>query len=68
MNVLWFVLFFCIIGSFVVVGMRHGYDFVQIVGFLAAHGFDILFLAGLAGLVLYGLSFLLGPPRGRKSS
>lgn len=67
MNALCIVLWFCILGSFVVVGVRRGYDFVEIIGFLAVYRFEILFLAGLVGLVLYGLSYLLGPPPGRKS-
>ena len=66
-NALCIVLWFCIVGSFVVVGVRRGYDFVQIIGFLAVSRFWILFLAGLVGLVLYGFSFLFGPHGGRKS-
>jgi hypothetical protein len=66
-NALCVVLWFCIVGSFVVVGVWRGYDFVQIIGFLAVYRFEILCLAGLVGLVLYGLSFLGRPHRGRKS-
>ncbi len=66
MTVLWFVLVLCLIGSFIAVGLRRGYDFVQTVGFLGAHWFDLFALSLLAALVPYVVSLLLGLRR-RKS-
>jgi hypothetical protein len=66
MTVLWFVLVLCIIGSFIAVGLRRGYDFVQTVGFLGACWFELFALSLLAALVPYALSLLLGLRR-RKS-
>jgi hypothetical protein len=53
MTVLWFVLVLGIIGSFIAVGLRRGYDFVQTVGFLGAYWFDLFALSLLAALVPY---------------
>ncbi len=66
MTVLWFVLVLGIIGSFIAVGLRRGYDFVQTVGFLGAYWFDLFALSLLAALVPYAVSLLLGLRR-RKS-
>jgi hypothetical protein len=66
MNVLWLVLVLCIIGSFIAVGLRRGYDFVQTVGFLGVYRIWIFALSLLAGLVPYAVSLLLGLRR-RKS-
>ncbi len=66
MTVLWLVLVICIVGSFVAVSLRHGYDFVQTVGFLGAYWFRIFALSLLAALVPYAVSLLLGLRR-RKS-
>ncbi len=66
MTVLWLVLVFCIIGSFVAVSLRHGYDFVQTVGFLGTYWFELFALSLLAALVPYVVSLLLGLRR-RKS-
>ena len=53
MTVLWLVLVLCIVGWFVAVSLRHGYDFVQTVGFLGAYWFDLFALSLLAALVPY---------------
>jgi len=66
MTVLWFVLVLGIIGSFIAVGLRRGYDFVQTVGFLGAYWFELFALSLLAALVPYAVSLLLGLRR-RKS-
>lgn len=66
MTVLWFVLVLCIIGSFIAVGLRRGYDFVQTVGFLSVYRIWILALSLLAALVPYAVSLLLALRR-RKS-
>ena len=65
-TVLWLVLVLCIVGSFVAVSLRHGYDFVQTVGFLGAYWYWIFALSLLAALVPYAVSLLLGLRR-RKS-
>ena len=65
MTVLWLVLVLCIIGSFIAVGLRRGYDFVQTVGFLGAYWFWIFALSLLAALVPYAVSLLLGLRRRR---
>ena len=65
MSVLWLVLVLCIIGSFIAVGLRRGYDFVQTVGFLGACYFWIFALALLAALVPYAVSLLFGLRRRR---
>lgn len=65
-NALCVVLWFGIVGSFIVVGVRRGYDLAQIIGFLAVYRFEIFFLAGLVALVLNGLSILVRPHRRSK--
>jgi len=65
MSVLWLVLVLCIIGSFIAVGLRRGYDFVQTVGFLAVCRLWIFALALLAAIVPYAVSLLLGLRRRR---
>jgi peptidoglycan biosynthesis protein MviN/MurJ (putative lipid II flippase) len=66
MTVLWLVLVLCIIGSFIAVGLRRGYDFVQTIGFLGVYRIWIFALSLLAALVPYAVSLLLGLRR-RKS-
>lgn len=60
MTVLWLVVVLCIVGSFTVTGVRRGYDFVQIVGFLGSHFGEIFALSLLAALVPYAVSLILG--------
>jgi hypothetical protein len=60
MTVLWLVLVLCIIGSFIAVGLRRGYDLVQTVGFLGVYWSDLFALSLLAALVPYAVSLLLG--------
>ncbi len=60
MTVLWVVLVLCITGSFIAVGLRRGYDFVQTVGFLGVYRIWIFALSLLAALVPYAVSILLG--------
>ena len=50
MTGLWLALVLCIVSSFVAVSLRHGYDFVQTVGFLGAYWFWIFALSLLAAL------------------
>lgn len=66
MTVLWLVVVLCTIGSFIAVGLRRGYDFVQTVGFLGAYWFELFALSLLAALFPYAVSLLLGLRR-RKS-
>jgi uncharacterized protein HemY len=66
MTLLWVVLVLCIIGSFIAVALRRGYDFVQTVGFLGASWFELFALSLLAALVPYAVGLLLGLLR-RKS-
>jgi hypothetical protein len=66
MTVLWLLVVLCIIGSFIAVGLRRGYDFVQTVGFLGAYWFELFALSLLAALVPYAVSLLFGLRR-RKS-
>jgi len=66
MTVLWLVVVLCIIGSFIAVCLRRGYDFVQMVGLLGAYWFELFALSLLAALVPYAVSLLLGLRR-RKS-
>lgn len=58
----WAVLVLCIVGSYMGVALRRGYDFVLIIGFMAGNFVDIFTFSVLAGLLVYGLSFAL-PPR-----
>lgn len=67
MNVLWLLFIFSATLSLVVVGVRRGYDFVQIVGFLGSNFGSLFGLAVLAGLALFGLSILLEGPKFHKS-
>jgi hypothetical protein len=67
MNLLW-LLFVCgLIMWCVGVAIRHGYDLVQTVGFLAANFGSIFGLAVVVGLGLYGLSILLEGLKAHKS-
>jgi hypothetical protein len=68
MTVLWLVVVLCIIGSFIVAGLRRGYDFVQIVGFLGANFGEIFALSLLAALVPYEVSLILGLRRRLRST
>jgi len=67
MNVLWLLFVVCMVGSYLVVALRRGYDLVLTVGFLAANFMDMFMLAVVAGLFLYGVSFLLRVRNPRKS-
>jgi len=67
MNVLWLLFVFSLTASLVVVGIRRGYDFVQVLGFLMAKFGSIFTLAVVAGRALYGLSILLEGPKIHKS-
>ena len=66
MTVLWLVVVLCILGSFIAVSLRRGYDFVQTVGFLGAYHLEIFALSLLAAVVPYAVSVILGLRR-RKS-
>lgn len=68
LTVLWLMLVLSIIGSYIAVGLRRGYDFVQIVGFLGANFIDIFALSLLVALVPYAVSVLLGLMAGRDRS
>jgi hypothetical protein len=68
MTLLWLVVVLCIVGSFLVAGLRRGYDFVEVVGFLGVNFGNIFALSLLAALVPYAVSFILGLLRRRLHS
>lgn len=67
MNVLWLAFVFGLTLYLIVVAIRRGYDFVQTLGFLTEKFGLIFALAIVAGLALYGLSFLLEGSNAHKS-
>jgi hypothetical protein len=62
-NFLWLGLILGITSSYVMVALRHGYDFVQTLGFLVLNFGNIFAMFVLAGLLLYGLSIFFRPAR-----
>ncbi len=63
MNFLWLGIVLGITGSYIIVALRRGYDFPQTLGFLVLKFGALFAMFVLAGLLLYGLSLLLRPPR-----
>jgi uncharacterized Tic20 family protein len=59
MNAVWFLFVLSLTCWLIIVAIRHGYDFVQTLGFLALNFGKVFVVAAVVGLVLYGLSILL---------